>query len=218
MKYAVITTHDRPEQFLRCLEAVRPQVDYVIVVADVVHGTAQYAFDIPGVSTFAYSRDASQPRPNIYQMWNIGLTEASELASFVDDEDSFIAVLNDDAVVPPGWFDAVVSDMSLNNCLAGCSTGFPGNVRVSRHPGDNNLCLAGYAFITVPGRKASIGYHWWYGDNHFDWSARVDRGVSFTPGYAVDHPPMGGTAIHGPLAEIVQRDQALFQQTWGRLP
>lgn len=217
---AVIVTHDREEQFKACLAAIAPQVDHVFVCSHVNAETGPgYAWEGnlgEDVTILPMVDLGDEPAPNLYWIWNQAL-EAIE-AENEGGEISLVAVLNDDAVVPAGWFKAVSSQMIAHDAEAGCADPGMSAHYVSRDDSDP-VRLAGYAFITKSDRRFDEKFWWWYGDNDFDWQARADGGVVFVAGLPeVEHPANGGTNVDGALGDIVDRDREYFQEKWGRLP
>lgn len=213
-RYAVIPTHDRPEQFATCLRAIFDQVDYVVVVSHRADYAARYRGE--AIAVVEYREEL----PNISAMWNLGLQEA-EWGSYAEAHD--VAVLNDDAVVPPGWFDAVLGGMRLGDAIAGCVDPYErGELQrlVSTEPADITRRLSGFAFILEgsAGLRADEQFRWWWGDTDLDWRARHQGGVVLVPGVPVEHPPGGSTPPVGVLADIAAEDRERFIVKWGDAP
>lgn len=198
MRFAVITTHNRPEDYQDCVAAITPQVDVVFTVCHIPGDDApEYIKKILGEeTTYVYSNRL----PNISAMWNIGL-DAAHLhtpSRFYD-----VAVLNDDAIVPDMWFNNVTHGMRWHNSSVGC-------VRRDADPR-----MSGYAFI-LDGRsqiRADEQFQWWYGDDDIARQAERKGGITFTPGSQVEHRHPNSTTI-GELAAIAQDDRHRYRRKW----
>lgn len=192
-RFAVIPTHNRPQDFQDCLEAVWPQVDHVFVVshmAEYMPGPAQG----PKCTVIRYE----WRQPNISTMWNLGLDSAHEWAK---GQPYDVAVLNDDCIVPSDWFSRVTRGMQRHDAGAGC---------VQR---SFDTRMAGYAFILNGDRelRADPQFQWWYGDD--DLQRRAGR-IAFVPGQDVVHRHPNSTTV-GRLAEIAAEDGLRYQKKWG---
>jgi GT2 family glycosyltransferase len=212
-RYAVIPTHDRPEQFATCLRAVFDQVDHVIVIRHHADYTPAYAHDVTVI-------DYIPELPNISEMWNLGLLE-SEMAAYAEPHD--VAVLNDDAIVPPGWFDTVVAGMRATGAVAGCADQH-GRTEMQHLTSfadpDITRRLSGFAFILdgSKGLRFDEQFRWWWGDTDMDWRARVAGGTVLVSGVPVQHPNGGGGTTVGVLAQIAAEDCSRFVDKWGAAP
>jgi hypothetical protein len=199
IRLAVILTHDRPDDFLDCLHAIEPQVDYVFVVS---HRTA-YASQQERkqhVSVIPYQDEV----PNISKAWNLGLRRAEIWAR---GRDYRVAVLNDDAVVPSGWFATIADEMTRTGAAAGAAA----------RQGDPRM--AGFAFI-LNGRAALFAdeqFEWWFGDDDLAHRARAAGGVAQPQGLDVEHRHPNSTTV-GVLAAKATEDRFRFYQKWGYLP
>ena len=209
----VIPTRDRPEAFTRCLAAIGPQVDLVVVVA---HMNPSYVLAGPRYRTqmLPYEEDP----PNISRMWNLGLRCVNRR----NYSDYDVAVLNDDAIVPPDWFDTITAAMRKTGAAAGFALS-PGQHAPILHtqPGPTNLhtVMTGWAFI-LDGDKhlyADEQFEWWYGDTSLDWEARTKGGVVGVPGLPMEHLYPNSTTV-GELAVIAGEDRQRFAAKWGQVP
>ena len=196
-RYAVIPTRNRPDDFRDCMAAITPQVDRVIIIS---HG-ASYAdplsLDWPDHSIIGYAEDP----PNISRMWNLGLNACSNLDNPIGYD---VAVLNDDVIVPPDWFERVVRSMrEEDNASAGCV----------RRPRD--LRMTGYAFILDGnvGLRADEQFQWWYGDDDLQRQAMQLGGIAYAGGQDVEHRHPNSTTV-GVLAEIAGQDRERFIAKW----
>jgi hypothetical protein len=192
MRFAVIVTHDREQDFQDCMRAIAPQVGAVITVSH----------DAPYVAKGPFSILYSEYPPNISRMWNLGLDKAASLAKNVDEH--FVAVLNDDAIVPHDWFDRIEASMLDNGAAAGCV----------HRPYDGRL--TGYAFILRGSAflRCDEQFHWWYGDDDLERQAEQVGGVAFANGADVEHRYPNSTTT-GVLAEIAAQDAIRYKEKWG---
>lgn len=132
----------------------------------------------------------------------------------------YVAVLNDDVVVPRGWFDAVQRAMEETGAAAGAAyegTEFvhhtkPGTTRIDQR-------MPGYAFMLAghKGINADPQFHWWCGDNDLDMQARTKGGTVLVPGWHVEHRYPDQSTV-GVLRERTAVDMELFVEKWGFRP
>lgn len=190
-RFAVIPTHNRPHDYADCLAAIAPQVDEVIIVAH----DAPYVRTRDGVVL-----DYEAEVPNISRMWNMGLYAAESLA---EGRPYHVAVINDDVIVPPDWFDRVVS--AMGDKAAGC---------VQR---EFDPRMTGYAFILNGTIRlfADEQFQWWYGDDDLQRRAEKAGGVAYAPGQDVEHRHPNSTTV-GILADIAREDGYRFNRKWKR--
>lgn len=206
-RFAVIPTTGRAV-LNDCLDAISPQVDQVVLVA---HNCQPDVVDHPALVHY------TEKIPNISVMWNLGLDRVQELAQ----EHHYVAVLNDDAVVPPRWFDAVVDGMTAHAASAGSSGWGKPWTQVHREPGPVPLeeRMSGFAFILNSGDNLRLDeqFQWWYGDDDLEWRAREASGVVKVQGHHVDHRYPNGTTT-GVLEQVATLDRQRFKRKWGKTP
>lgn len=205
LRYAVIPTRDRPQDFADCIEAIAPQVDAVFVVA---HLEASAYAEPTMLATLGTTRAFSVIRysalvPNISTMWNLGLSSAHRYAA---DRPYDVAILNDDVIVPPDWFNRVTAAMAVlgpGRASAGC-------VRRALDPR-----MTGYAFILNgdDSLRADERFQWWFGDDDLERQARALGGVAYAVGADVIHRHPNSTTV-GRLAEIAAEDRTRFAAKW----
>jgi GT2 family glycosyltransferase len=191
-RFAVIPTHDRFDDFFDCLNAIAPQVDQVFMID---HNSG-YGVQTEKVTLIRYDEDP----PNISRMWNLGLEEAAQRTTSLD---YYVAVLNDDAIVPPTWFDEVLDGMQDFGSTLGCAArGY------DHRP-------AGYAFILAGGSglRADEQFRWWYGDDDLHRRALELGGVCQVPGIDVEHRYPNSTT-YGILRLIAHEDEKRFKRKW----
>lgn len=216
-RYAIIPTNGR-DCLWDCLERVMPQVDRTILVVTKVGALSNIPSYLLAQDNWSTIVDTNGP-PNISRWWNRGLFFISR-NNFLRPEWTYdVAVLNDDALVPDGWFDAVSAGMRAEGAAAGCSGG--SGVVVHRQPGPVGLetRMQGFAFMLAgeKGIVANESLHWYFSDDHIDWSARMAGGMVMIPGFPVEHlhPNAQMTAeLHAQTAIDAQR----FVDIWGMRP
>jgi GT2 family glycosyltransferase len=145
LRFAIIPTRDRPEEYAACLAAIAPQVDDIVTVC---HGGSSASYATGALISYAHES------PNISAMWNLGLDAIADRLALLADGLTVppydVAILNDDAVVPPHWFDHL-GHMHLLDAAAACvdQHGRLDAPLVHRAPGRVDLRerLTGYAFV-----------------------------------------------------------------------
>lgn len=230
LRAAVITTRDRVDAYTACVEAIAPQVDLILTVHHAPPseqtGTDQEVFfghpwlfpdDVPHdlVSVAKYREE----RPNISKMWNIGL-RAVHIMAWERGLRYNVAVLNDDAVVPTGWFETITAAMCAPGweyAAGSMSPGVGGTVSYG-DPAPTNLHhrMTGYAFILNGDAlvKADEEMRWWGSDCAIDFAARERGGTVVIPDTGVQHPP-NGSPLAPYQAEWWAEDQIKFREKWG---
>lgn len=207
---AIIPTNGRA-CLKQCIEAVYPQVHRIILVEG---GSGAQMLD--GLE-FTIIRE---PEINISRWWNLGI---SLVASWVKDQEAVnpkwnLVILNDDAIIPPGWVHAVSSHMRSLKGAAGCSgTPYP-MPSLHTHPGPVDLStrLQGFAFILAgeKGVRANEQLKWYFSDDHVDWLSRQQGGTVNIPGFPVRHL-YPNAQVTPEIQEQIARDAEAFSAYWG---
>jgi len=215
-RYAIIPTANRPQVAMQCFDAIAPQVDVVYVVDNSDNEPLKPDELLSNVYVIEYDKQGQVP--NLSLFWNIALDLIKLDAKRMDSELWDVAILNDDAIVPEGWFDAVSSAMRENNCAAASSCG--GAMAIHREPGPVPIMtrMYGPAFI-VAGEKGLRGderLKWYYTDDYMDWESRKLGGMVIIPGYTVNHL-YPNAQVTGPIQEQISRDATLFSEIYGGL-
>lgn len=213
----MVPTHNRPDALTRCLLAIAPQVDMVLVVDNASDPPALAPDDLRNVVVV---QDPEQP-PNLSRMWNKAF-DSLERHRHPSWHRWDIAVLNDDATVPAGWMDAVAGPMRELDAAAACSVGaVNGSVEVfgpAAQPSTQSR-LTGWAFV-LRGElqlRADERLRWWCGDDDLSAKARQSGGLVRVPGYLVTNEFADQTTT-GILAEQATVDMATFVEIWGQRP
>lgn len=223
-RFAVIPTNGRA-----CLdeavEAILPQVDLVLLIRTSEDNWNWRKRPPPKIINIASERSREL---NISHWWNLGLDYAETKAGMQYADSPAqppatkwdVAVINDDCIVPEGWFDAVSGTMRQLQVAAGCSGG-AGYPILHTQPGPVNLAtrMQGFAFMLAgeKGIRADERLHWWCGDDDLDWESRRLGGMVMVPGYHVNHLFPNGQ-MTPELQVQVARDLQTFVDKWGRRP
>ena len=235
-RVAVVATYNRPAELARLLDAIAPQCSAVVVVDNasdppVSLPRRHWGPGGPGVEYIGMVqhviRDEEQP-PNLSRLWNVGLDFARQWAwaDAVEPEPYDVAVLNDDAVPPPGWWDAVSGAMRRHGADAASSCPFDslplgGSQLWDRYaPISVTTRLAGWAMMLRGewgGARFDERLRWWYADDLLSLRAREAGGLVHVGGYPVENTGANSSTV-GVLAEQAGRDRATFIEITGRQP
>lgn len=214
LRGALILTHNRPELLAQCIAAVQPQVDVVLVIDN--------ASDPPAtVPEGVELQQVPDQPPNLSNLWNRGF-EWFEICKA--DRGLDLAVLCDDAIVPEGWFQAVVHGLRLTGAAVGCSNPW-GNQHqpfIKTTP-DRDIAgrMIGWAWVINHdlGFRADESMRWWYLDTDVDWWARAHGGFVMVGGYPVPNQQPGGWTNAKPeLGAQTSVDRAAFAAKHGSVP
>jgi len=218
-RYAIIPSNGR-ECLRQCVDAILSQVDHVTIVRteNVTLGWEQYITDRSGVLTVV------EQGINISRWWNDGL----EFVQFFQHEfredrsEKFdVAILNDDTIVPEGWFDAVAGQMRDKRAV-GASSGSPiGMPVLHTRPGPRPLDqrMQGFAFIVAgeTGIRADEQFAWYCGDDDLEWRLSASGGVVVIPGFPVQHLHPNAQ-VTPEIHELIAKDMQSFVDKWGTRP
>lgn len=222
-RYALILAHNRPKELVGLLDAIEYQVDTILVIDNASEPPIHQQEGVLR-SDLVILRDMTQPA-NLSRLWNIGFdwirNEHPRHRRF-QGEPWNVAVLTDDVLPPPGWFNVIEQAMDDHSCVAGCSSPFPQftEIVVKRAPdADIMRRMYGPAFILRGdvGLQANEDLHWWWGDTDLDWQARQAGGLVIIPGYPVPNLYANASTV-GYLAERAGLDAQNFAAKWGWRP
>jgi glycosyltransferase involved in cell wall biosynthesis len=232
-RIGIVPTHNRPAELARLLDALAPQCHAVIVVDNastppVDLPRKRWGPGGPGAEHVGMRqhviRDEEQP-PNLSRLWNVGLDAAADYVRGGDYVGHDVAIFNDDAVVPPGWWDLVSGAMRAHPTAAAAHThtdGDPSRPAVfSDHTKPlqiaDRMCAWAFVMRGELGLRSDETMRWWYFDNWFELLARRAGGVLALPGPQVANTLANSTTV-GALAEQAGRDRARFIELYGRTP
>lgn len=217
---AVIPTNGRAcvEQ---CLDAIMPQVDFAVVIETKGSTTVPVR---ENVHKFWDEGDI-----NISRWWAHGLDLVEwrverELHEYLPSVRRRwdVAILNDDAIVSPNWFDGVATKMREMKAIAASACDHTVMPVLYTQPGpvsDLFLRMQGFAFILCgeAGIEPDERFSWYCSDDHIEWTARQLGGVVLVPGYPVQHLYMNQQVTPEMQVQIAQ-DMANFVEVWGQRP
>ncbi|RPJ20627.1 MAG: glycosyltransferase [Planctomycetaceae bacterium] len=216
-RFALIPTRNRHQELIDVVHDIWRQVDRVYII-DNGSEPPVYFVKWPDESRIVIIRDSEQP-PNLSRLWNLGLDQIAMVA----DSEHKVAVLNDDARVPAGWFDAVAEAMDSTGAAAGCSSPWDGRLtqEILKTQPDTDIMnrMFGPAFI-VRGEsmlRADERLKWWWNDTDLDWKARSVGGMVVIPTHAVTNLYPNASTV-GVNAEQAGRDRETFREAWGWNP
>lgn len=223
MNLALILTHDRPGLLCQCVAAIGPQVDIVIIIDNASDPVVKLD-DLPQVDAVQLLMTIPDQPPNLSKLWAMGLRVAASLASRSKGRGPHrVAILCDDAMVPPGWMAAVCAAMTRTGASAGCSDPMGhlsvGQERVKLAP-DHALMerMPGWAFVLELGRgvEPDERFHWWWGDTDVDWQARRAGGTVMIGGSPVPNLRPNDFLVNmSGLSQRAGLDGEAFEAKWG---
>lgn len=228
-RIAVVPTHNRPEQLATLVKSLEGQCEHLIVIdnaSDPPTSLIWLKMQLTNAKSMGISviYDAEQP-PNLSRLWNRGIDLAKLSCRVFNDLRWDVAVLNDDAVVPPGWWDAVSGAMREVNAAAASADPF-GELPFGRKhlwlanaPMSVHTRLAGWAFMLrgEEGLRADERLRWWYADDLLSLQARERGGLVHVGGVGVGNTLANSSTV-GVLAEQAGRDRQTFVDITGRQP
>lgn len=217
-RYAVIATRDRPAELAAVFKVLSFDAVRVIVVDN---GSSPPIMATPQTPGCTVIFDGEQP-PNLSRLWNLGLEQAAKLAAEAAQSEWDVAVVNDDAVIPGGWFDACVDAMRFHGAAAACSDPhgrLTAPLLKTAPDRDVFTRMCGWAFVLrgEAGMRFDERFRWWWGDSDLDARARVAGGMVIIPGYPVGNVHANSTTT-GVLAEQAGRDRATYEAKHGSAP
>lgn len=215
--YAIVLTCDRPELLKQCLEAIKPQVDMVVIIDNGSHVT------LPSTKYRDFVKYSVPDKPpNLSKFWNLGIGSVIYQAQRRHLDTWDIAFLCDDAIVHPTWLQEVTGPMRAMGAAAGSthsavSINAPILKTTPDHDIWNRMCPWAFVLRGEAGIRADEDLQWWWGDTHMDFTARQVGGMVIAPGAVVQNQKMGEyTNIYAHLAEQAGRDGETFAAKWGR--
>jgi hypothetical protein len=223
-RYAIIPTHNRPARLLALVASLGTQCDHVIIVdnASTPPVDAEKLRPAAGGATVEVIRDEEQP-PNLARLWNVMLDYCLRWARGGDCtpdarlEPYDVAVLNDDSVIPAGWYNACSAGLRGHDTAVVAHTTPTSPALLTELHNDPNNRMTPHAFV-MRGEthlRADEDMRWWYFDTDLDWRARQAGGVLSVDGPRVVNA-LANTTTCGALAEQAEKDRATFEAKWSR--
>jgi len=216
-RYAVIPTHNRPQRLLALVASLASQVDQIVVLDNASEPEVDYDALARVTSAIDLIADDEQP-PNLSRFWNVLFDYVAGLAAHAGHDRWDVAVFNDDAIVPAGWYDICSTVLRGHETAVVAHTG---TVPVHRHelvdaypyPREKRMCP--WAFVTrgETGIRADESMRWWYFDDDFNRQAIDAGGVIAAPGPLVINA-LAVQSTTGVLAEQAMADRETFEKKW----
>lgn len=237
--YAVIPTHERPNELAALLAAIPLRVTVLVIDSasdPSITGEAGFKgdqFDQFLGRRIQVIRDEEQP-PNLSRLWNIGLDWARRLhCSSLQAPpfgDHLVTILNDDAVMGPGYFDAVEAGFQYTSAAIAFPNR-PGRMLKERGhmlhreqprcPVDFTARLTGWCFTLRGsiGLRADERLRWWCGDNDLEMQAMEHGGTVMLQDTCVGNLYADVSTVSSPeLQAQTKLDMATFVEKWGFRP
>jgi glycosyltransferase involved in cell wall biosynthesis len=218
-RYAVVPTHNRPERLLALVGSLGKQVDHIVVLDNASDPPVDWAQLAPAAlpAVVEVIRDSEQP-PNLSRFWNVMFDAVAEHAKAAGLDAWDVAVFNDDAIVPAGWYDICSTVLRAHETAAVAHTGsvpihYHELVNEYPYPRDKRMCP--WAFVARGERalRADESMRWWFFDDDFNRQAIDAGGVLAAPGpLVINANAVQSTA--GVLAEQAEADRVTFEKKW----
>lgn len=213
-RYAIIPTHNRPKLLSELVTSLGEQCDRIVVLDNastppVDEEQLQAAAGVPVLVL----RDEEQP-PHLSRYWNVMLDAVAEWA----DTDIYdVAILNDDSVMPAGWYDACATALREHETavIAHTTPTTPALLTELHNQPNNRMTPHAFVIRGELGYRADEAMRWWYFDTDLDLRARQDGGVLSVPGPRVVNARANTTTV-GLLAGQAQVDHGAFAAKWAR--
>lgn len=222
-RYAIIPTRNRPARLLSLVVSLGTQCDRIVILdnADTptVDGEKLQA-SVPEECRITVIHDAEQP-PNLARLWNVMLdacdADFTRSPAYMAGAPRDIAVLNDDAIVPAGWYNACSNGLRNHETAVVAHTTPTAPALLTELHNDARNRMTPHAFVLrgEAGMRADESMRWWFFDTDLDWRARQAGGVLSVPGPRVVNA-LANTTTRGALAEQAEKDRAAFEAKWSR--
>ena len=233
-RYAVVPTHNRPARLSALVASLGDQCDRIVVLDNASTPPVDEKHlqsSVPDRCTVEVIRDEEQP-PNLARFWNVMFDRCAEVQTKVwDDSESAgwtmplrnpwdVAVLNDDSVVPAGWYDAVAVALREHKTAVVAHTGdrpIPAPDLLTDFNFARSRRMAPHGFVVrgEAGLRADESMRWWYFDDDFCRQAIQAGGVLGVPGPVVVNA-QANQSTSGVLVEQAEKDRATFEAKWSR--
>lgn len=241
-RFAVVPTHNRPERLRALVASLAGQCDHVVVLDNASSPPVdeEVLSRAAAPAKMTVLRDPEQP-PNLSRFWNVMFDECRDEAPRTKSEIGLgptaipeyvdgqvlpydVAVLNDDAVVPPGWFDICSTVLRGHESAVIAHTG---TVPIHRHelidaypyPREKRMCPWAFVVKGELGIRSDESMRFWFFDDDFNRAAIDAGGVLAAPGPLV----INAYAVQSTMqSEVLQdqtvRDRETFVAKWGGMP
>ena len=221
--YVIIPCLNRHNLLSDLLNSIDVDPDYVIIIDTGSKPTLESFFS-------GYGTVISEPldsERNIQRWWNMGLSYAREVAKVRGQNKYHIAILNSDLSV--NRHDLTILQEALE--ASGCSISHPDHsrelvsgelvVKTEQGPVPFQYKMTGYCFVidSELGLDFDENLKWWFGEDDFEWRARVVKGVARVGGtFVVNLDAQGSERDNPDLPPQTLLDEQLFIRKWKALP
>jgi glycosyltransferase involved in cell wall biosynthesis len=216
-RYAIIPTHNRPALLRALVWSLGSQCDHIVVLDNACDPPVDEAAlaEAAGQARVTVLRDGEQP-PNLARFWNVMFEHCAKQGLSITATVWDVAVLNDDSVVPVGWYDACSRGLrEATAVIAHTDPTTPTLLRELGNVGGNRMCPHAFVIRGEMGLRADEDLRWWYFDSDLDQQARLAGGVLSVRGPRVINS-LANTTTVGPLAEQAELDRKTFEAKWSR--
>jgi glycosyltransferase involved in cell wall biosynthesis len=218
--YAIIPTYNRPTQLAQLVEQLSHD-NVVVVLID--NGSRPRAVDGLSYDNVVAIYDPRKP-PELYHFWNLGIDLIADHAHSAGATQWNVAVFNDDAAVPPGWWVAVEHGLRYTPFApaAACTHSYreDGEYIYRDRPSPdlyNRMCPWAFMMKGELDVHADEEFKWWWGDTDMEWQLTARGGILIVPGPQVRNTLANSTTV-GELAAQAGRDGEYFARKWGHRP
>lgn len=215
-RYAIVPTHNRPGRLVALVASLAKQTDMIVVLdnASAPPVDEQQLELAAGGARVVVIREPLQP-PNLAAFWNVMLDQCAHHAQEYETDAYDVAILNDDAIVPAGWYDACSTGLRGHATAVIAHTGPTTPALLTELHNDPGNRMTPHAFVIRGelGLRADEAMHWWYQDSDLDWRGRLAGGVLSVAGPRVVNA-LANTTTVGPLAERAGLDRIAFEKKW----
>jgi hypothetical protein len=222
-RFAVVPTHNRPERLLSLVAALATQADTIVVLDNASDPPvdAGELMRAAGKARLEVLTDPEQP-PHLSRFWNVLFDHCADAAVADGLKQWDVAVFNDDAIVPAGWFDVCATVLRGHETAAVAHTG---TAPVHRHelvdaypyPREKRMCPWAFVMRGEVGLRADESLRWWYFDDQLNRDAIDAGGVIAAPGPLVINANAVQSTV-GVLAEQAEKDRLTFEAKWADKP
>lgn len=221
-RYAIVPTHNRPAKLLSLVVSLGQQCDRIVVLDNASTPPVDEKYlqaAVPDGCTVEVICDEEQP-PNLARFWNVMFARCEEVFGWPADRPDVwdVAVLNDDSVVPAGWYNAAATALREHETAVVAHTGdrpiFAPDL-LTDFNFDRSRRMAPHAFVVrgEAGLRADESMRWWYFDDDFSRQAIQAGGVLGVPGPVVINS-QANQSTSGVLVEQAEKDRQAFEAKW----
>ena len=221
--YVIIPCLNRHNLLSDLLNAIDVDPDYVVIIDTGSKPTLDSFFS-------GYGTVISEPldsERNIQKWWNMGLAYVREVAKVRGENNYHIAILNSDLSITR--HDLTILQEALE--ASECSISHPDHsrelvsgeivIKTEQIAVPFQYKMTGYCFVIDSNLNQDFDEElkWWYGEDDFEWRARVVNGVARVGGTFVVNLDAQGSERDNPVLRIQTGiDSSRFEKKWGSQP